>query len=146
MSVGGGRYGGPVEPPDNPRVEERLSLGGVGALDLDLDVFSGPFDLLLTLVLREEVDLLELELAEVVLAYLDHLVRYFGKSHVVADEKQLVVPVVGHFFAAVVDGSEGLGEIFPPRRVEVRRIHHPRADPPLRLRRSDRAPHPGPSA
>ena len=42
-------------------------------LELDLDVFSGPFDLLLTLVLREEVDLLELPLAEVVLAYLDHL-------------------------------------------------------------------------
>jgi segregation and condensation protein A len=41
--------------------------------ELDLDVFSGPFDLLLTLVLREEVDLLELQLAEVVLAYLDHL-------------------------------------------------------------------------
>ena len=32
-------------------------------LDLDLDVFSGPFDLLLTLVLREEVDLRELALA-----------------------------------------------------------------------------------
>jgi segregation and condensation protein A len=45
----------------------------VAALELDLDVFSGPFDLLLTLVLREEVDLLELSLAEVVLAYLDHL-------------------------------------------------------------------------
>jgi segregation and condensation protein A len=42
-------------------------------LELDLDVFTGPFDLLLTLVLREEVDLLELQLAEVVLAYLDHL-------------------------------------------------------------------------
>ncbi len=45
----------------------------VASLELDLDVFSGPFDLLLTLVLREEVDLLELELADVVLAYLDHL-------------------------------------------------------------------------
>jgi segregation and condensation protein A len=43
------------------------------ALDLDLDVFSGPFDLLLALVLREEIDLLELQVAEVVLAYLDHL-------------------------------------------------------------------------
>jgi segregation and condensation protein A len=42
-------------------------------LELDLDVFSGPFDLLLSLVLREEVDLLELQLADVVLAYLDHL-------------------------------------------------------------------------
>jgi segregation and condensation protein A len=45
----------------------------LATLELDLDVFSGPFDLLLTLVLREEVDLLELQLAEVVLAYLDHL-------------------------------------------------------------------------
>jgi segregation and condensation protein A len=45
----------------------------LAALELDLDVFSGPFDLMLTLVLREEVDLLELQLAEVVLAYLDHL-------------------------------------------------------------------------
>src|SRR5438128_3281277 len=42
-------------------------------LELDLDVFSGPFDLLLTLVLREEIDLLEVDLADVVLTYLDHL-------------------------------------------------------------------------
>ena len=45
----------------------------VAELELDLDVFAGPFDLLLALVLREEVDLLEVDLAEVVLAYLDHL-------------------------------------------------------------------------
>src|SRR5260370_36420656 len=45
----------------------------LAALELDLEVFSGPFDLLLTLVLREEVDLLVLQLAAVVLAYLDHL-------------------------------------------------------------------------
>jgi segregation and condensation protein A len=42
-------------------------------LELDLDVFAGPFDLLLSLVLREELDLLEVDLAEVVVAYLDHL-------------------------------------------------------------------------
>ena len=48
-------------------------MSAVADLQLDLEVFSGPFDLLLTLVLREEVDLLEVELAEVVLAYLDHL-------------------------------------------------------------------------
>jgi segregation and condensation protein A len=42
-------------------------------LELDLDVFAGPFDLLLALVLREELDLLEVDLADVVLAYLDHL-------------------------------------------------------------------------
>jgi len=45
----------------------------LAALDLDLEVFQGPFDLLLTLVLREEVDLLEVELVDVVLAYVDHL-------------------------------------------------------------------------
>jgi len=42
-------------------------------LELDLDVFAGPFDLLLTLILREEVDLLEVDLAEVVISYIDHL-------------------------------------------------------------------------
>ncbi len=42
-------------------------------LELDLDVFAGPFDLLLTLILREEVDLLEVDLAEIVIAYIDHL-------------------------------------------------------------------------
>jgi segregation and condensation protein A len=45
----------------------------IADLELDLEVFSGPFDLLLTLVLREEVDLLEVELADVVLSYLDFL-------------------------------------------------------------------------
>jgi segregation and condensation protein A len=44
-------------------------------MDLDLEVFQGPFDLLLTLVLKEEVDLLEVDLAEIVLAYIDHLDR-----------------------------------------------------------------------
>jgi segregation and condensation protein A len=45
----------------------------VASLELDLEVFTGPFDLLLTLVLREEIELAEVELADVVLAYLDHL-------------------------------------------------------------------------
>jgi segregation and condensation protein A len=45
----------------------------VHRLELDLDVFAGPFDLLLSLVLREELDLLEIELAEIVIAYIDHL-------------------------------------------------------------------------
>ena len=47
----------------------------LAALDLDLEVFHGPFDLLLTLVLNEDVDLLEVDLADVVLAYVEHLER-----------------------------------------------------------------------
>lgn len=42
-------------------------------LDLDLDVFTGPFDLLLTLVLKDEIDLLEVDLAEIVVSYIDRL-------------------------------------------------------------------------
>jgi segregation and condensation protein A len=42
-------------------------------LELDLEVFAGPFDLLLTLILREEVDILEVDLADVVISYIDHL-------------------------------------------------------------------------
>jgi segregation and condensation protein A len=47
----------------------------IAALDLELEVFQGPFDLLLTLILREEIDLLEVDLAEIVLAYVEHLER-----------------------------------------------------------------------
>ena len=42
-------------------------------LQLDLDAFSGPFDLLLALVLREEISLMEVDLGEVVIAYVEHL-------------------------------------------------------------------------
>src|SRR5947208_441290 len=42
-------------------------------LDLDLDVFAGPFDLLMAIVLREEVSLAEVSLGEIVVAYLEHL-------------------------------------------------------------------------
>jgi segregation and condensation protein A len=45
-------------------------------LELDLDVFAGPFDLLLTLILREEIDLGEVDLAEIVISYIDHLERH----------------------------------------------------------------------
>src|SRR5262245_34308017 len=42
-------------------------------LDLDLDVFAGPFDLLMTVVLREEIALAEVELGEIVIAYLERV-------------------------------------------------------------------------
>src|SRR5215211_4728822 len=81
---GNGRYGPPLIARRSPapgrrlpsdaasRLHTRMSLA---TLDLELEVFHGPFDLLLTLVLKEEVDLLEVDLAEVVLAYVEHLER-----------------------------------------------------------------------
>src|SRR5438270_613982 len=45
----------------------------VRELELDLDAFEGPFDLLLTLVLREELELGEVDVAEIVLAFCERL-------------------------------------------------------------------------
>ena len=45
----------------------------VRELDLDLDAFEGPFDLLLTLVLKDELDLREVDVAGIVLAFLERL-------------------------------------------------------------------------
>jgi segregation and condensation protein A len=45
----------------------------VRELDLDLDAFEGPFDLLLALVLKEELDLRDVDLAGIVTAFLERL-------------------------------------------------------------------------
>ena len=45
----------------------------VRELDLDLDAFEGPFDLLLTLLLREELEPGEVDVAAIVLAFVEHL-------------------------------------------------------------------------
>src|SRR3954452_2601510 len=42
-------------------------------LELDLDAFEGPFDLLLSLVLREELPLREVDLAEIIIAFVENL-------------------------------------------------------------------------
>jgi segregation and condensation protein A len=47
----------------------------VGELGLDLDAFEGPFDLLLSLVLREEIALAEIDLAEIVIAFVERMVE-----------------------------------------------------------------------
>ena len=48
-------------------------MTSVSELDLDLDVFQGPFDLLLAVLLREEISLAEVPLGEIVISYVDHL-------------------------------------------------------------------------
>ena len=48
-------------------------MTSVSELDLDLDVFQGPFDLLLAVLLREEISLSEVPLGEIVVSYVDHL-------------------------------------------------------------------------
>ena len=52
-----------------------MSTGVVHDLDLDLEAFEGPFDLLLTLVLKDELELADVEVAGVVLAFVEGLAQ-----------------------------------------------------------------------
>jgi segregation and condensation protein A len=45
----------------------------VRELELDLDAFEGPFDLLLTLILKEELDLAEVDVAGIVITFCERL-------------------------------------------------------------------------
>jgi segregation and condensation protein A len=83
-------------------------------LELDLDVFAGPFDLLLTLVLRDEVDLLEVDLAEVVLAYLDHLEQKGELDLEVATEFLLLIAALVELKSRLMlpsEGEDALGDL-----------------------------------
>jgi segregation and condensation protein A len=50
-----------------------MTTAVVHDLDLDLEAFEGPFDLLLTLVLKDELELGEVEVSGVVLAFVERL-------------------------------------------------------------------------
>ena len=63
----------------------------VRELELDLDAFEGPFDLLLTLVLREELDLAEVDVAGIVVAFIERL----------AEREELDLEVCGEFLVLV---------------------------------------------
>jgi segregation and condensation protein A len=63
----------------------------VRELELDLEAFEGPFDLLLALVLREELDLGEIDVAAVVLAFIERL----------AERDELDLEACGEFLVLV---------------------------------------------
>jgi segregation and condensation protein A len=79
-------------------------------LDLDLDTFEGPFDLLLTLVLREELALSEVPVAEIVLAYVERL----------AAQTRLDLEGCGEFLVLVASLLElKARELFPDEDVDL---------------------------
>src|SRR5947199_10850427 len=63
----------------------------VRELELDLDAFEGPFDLLLTLVLRDELDLAEVDVAGIVVAFVQRL----------AEREQLDLDACGEFLVLI---------------------------------------------
>jgi segregation and condensation protein A len=89
-------------------------------LDLDLDVFAGPFDLLMAVVLREEVSLLDLQLGEVVVAYVEHLEREGELELDVATEFLVLIAALLELKSRLMlpGPDEELEELTPEEAVE----------------------------
>lgn len=89
-------------------------------LDLDLDVFVGPFDLLLSIVLREEVSLLEVELGEIVNTYIDRLEERGEIELEVATEFLVLIASLLELKSRLMlpGAEEELGEMEPAEAVE----------------------------
>jgi segregation and condensation protein A len=86
-----------------------VSAAAVRDLDLDLEAFEGPFDLLLALVLREELELVDVDVAEVVVAFVERL----------AERADPDLDACGEFLVLVAALLElKVRELFPDAEVE----------------------------
>jgi segregation and condensation protein A len=82
----------------------------VRELELDLDAFEGPFDLLLTLVLREELQPRDVDVADVVVTFVERL----------AERERLDLDACGEFLVLVGALLElKARELFPDEQVEL---------------------------
>jgi segregation and condensation protein A len=82
----------------------------VRELELDLDAFAGPFDLLLTLVLKEELELADVDVAEVVVAFVERL----------AERDELDLEACGEFLVLVSALLElKVRALFPDEEAEL---------------------------
>ncbi len=82
----------------------------VRELELDLDAFEGPFDLLLTLVLKEEIDLAEVDVAGIVVRFVERL----------AEREQLDLEACGEFLVLVAALLELKARgLFPDEEAEL---------------------------
>jgi len=82
----------------------------VRELELDLDAFEGPFDLLLALVLKEELDLRDIDLAGIVTAFLERL----------AEREELDLEACGEFLVLIAALLELKARaLFPDEEAEL---------------------------
>src|SRR5829696_4525184 len=82
----------------------------VRELELNLDAFEGPFDLLLTLVLKEELDLAEVDVAGIVVAFCERL----------AERGELDLEACGEFLVLVAALLELKARgLFPDEEAEL---------------------------
>ena len=75
----------------SPAARAATALGPLDALHVDLDVFDGPFDLLVTLILRDEVDLWEVRVSRIVAEYILRL----------AESDEFDIDATSHFVVLV---------------------------------------------
>jgi segregation and condensation protein A len=82
----------------------------VRELELDLDAFEGPFDLLLTLVLRDELEPRDIDVADVVVTFVERL----------AEREQLDLDACGEFLVLVAALLELKARgLFPDEEAEL---------------------------
>ena len=82
----------------------------VRELELDLDAFEGPFDLLLALVLKEELDLADVDLAGIVVTFLERL----------AEREELALEACGEFLVLIAALLELKARaLFPDENAEL---------------------------
>src|SRR5437763_7181507 len=82
----------------------------VRELELDLDAFEGPFDLLLTLVLKEVLDIAEVDVAGIVVRFVERL----------AERDQLALEACGEFLVLVAALLElKARHLFPEEEAEL---------------------------
>src|SRR5881275_494115 len=104
-----------------PRVEVR-------ELELDLDAFEGPFDLLLTLVLKEELEPAEVDVAEIVLSFCARL----------EEQGRLDLDACGEFLVLVAALLELKARgLFPEEELELSELEPEEAAEELARRLAD---------
>jgi segregation and condensation protein A len=82
----------------------------VRELELDLDAFEGPFDLLLTLLLKEELEPAEIDMAAIVVAFVERL----------AERDELDLEVCGEFLVLIAAMLELKARaLFPDEEAEL---------------------------
>src|SRR5919204_6155985 len=100
----------------------------VRELELDLEAFEGPFDLLLSLVLREELPLAELDLAQIVVAFVERL----------AEREELDLDACGEFLVLIASLLELKARgLFPEEAAELAELEPEAAAEELARRLAD---------
>jgi segregation and condensation protein A len=100
----------------------------VRELELDLDAFEGPFDLLLTLVLREELEPAEVDVAEIVLSFCARL----------EEQGRLDLDACGEFLVLVAALLELKARgLFPEEELELSELEPEEAAEELARRLAD---------